>query len=492
VISNNLSVICICSVLLTTIVLPYAAGGGGVPVLASEEFLTIESGFILPLDSNSIFMQHQIANNYGKPITVTVSSYQSAAVDLIDSVCDPMTIYPQQVMLIPYQPLNLDDLNRYTMLQASIDFKNPDDNNDEEIYIKKYELLLDDGANTNFSQTIDFTCEEISIIANPKYERVAELQELGMQSQSQQSQSQQSQSQQSQSQQSQSQQSQQQMQQQTQLLQDAQQLLQNYQQAAGYPDSALMPNQGPNLVEQNTAGLRDEIINEIMRNEEILQQLQQNTEFQMYDAELSNEGLIQQEAVFTTIEENEIEIDIPYENNDDRTSIVAYHVDGDITDVQIIRPNQDFAVDYLWIIPIILLAIAVGMVLIKKFTNNKTKVITPMVQEISVDNHTTINYLDITNQILADSKKLYEEKMYKDAHEKFGYAIRFYYSHHFELSKELTSIETLQILRKNNVKDFDLILDCLNLCGMIEFAKQEPDEKTFFDYIGKFGKLIRK
>ena len=476
-ISNNLSVICICSVLLTTIVLPYAAGGGGVPVLASGEFLTIESGFILPLDSNSIFMQHQIANNYGKPITVTVSSYQSAAVDLIDSVCDPMTIYPQQVMLIPYQPLNLDDLNRYTMLQASIDFKNPDDNNDEEIYIKKYELLLDDGANTNFSQTIDFTCDEISIIANPKYERVAELQELGMQSQSQQSQSQQSQ---------------QQMQQQTQLLQDAQQLLQNYQQAAGYPDSALMPNQGPNLVEQNTAGLRDEIINEIMRNEEILQQLQQNTEFQMYNAELSNEGLIQQEAVFTTIDENEIEIDVPYENNDDRTSIVAYHVDGDITDVQIIRPNQDFAVDYLWIIPIILLAIAVGMVLIKKFTNNKTKVITPMVQEISVDNHTTINYLDITNQILADSKKLYEEKMYKDAHEKFGYAIRFYYSHHFELSKELTSIETLQILRKNNVKDFDLILDCLNLCGMIEFAKQEPDEKMFFDYIDKFSKLIQK
>ena len=476
-IPNNLSVICICSILLTTAVLPYADAGGGVPVLESEEFLTIESGFILPLDSNSIFMQHQIANNYGKPITVTVSSYQSAAVDLIDSVCDPMTIYPQQVMLIPYQPLNLDDLNRYTMLQASIDFKNPDDNNDEEIYIKKYELLLDDGANTNFSQTIDFTCDEISIIANPKYERVAELQELGMQSQSQQSQSQQSQ---------------QQMQQQTQLLQDAQQLLQNYQQAAGYPDSALMPDQGPNLVDQNTAGLREEIMNEIMRNEEILQQLQQNTQFQMYDAQLSNEGLIQQEAVFTTIDENEIEIDVPYENNDDRSNIVAYYVDGDITDVQIIRPSQDFAVDYLWIIPIILLAIAVGIVLIKKSTNKKIKVVTPIVQEVSVDNHTTINYIDATNQILADSKKLYEEKMYKDAHEKFGYAIRFYYSHHFELGKELTSIEALQILRKNNVKDFDLILDCLNLCGMIEFAKQEPDEKMFFDYIDKFSKLIQK
>ena len=206
--------------------MPYADAGGGVPVLMSEEFFNIESGFILPLDSNSIFMQHQIANNYGKPITVTVSSYLSADADLIDLVCEPMTIYPQQVMLIPYQPLNLDDLNRYTMLQASIDFKNPDNNDDEEIYIKKYELLLDDGANTNFSQTIDFRCDEISIIANPKYERVAELQELRMQSQSQQSGSQQSGSQQTQ------QQMQQQTQQQTQLLQDAQQLLQNYQQAA--------------------------------------------------------------------------------------------------------------------------------------------------------------------------------------------------------------------------------------------------------------------
>ena len=166
----------------------------------------------------------------------------------------------------------------------------------------------------------------------------------------------------------------------------------------------------------------------------------------MYDAQLSNEGLIQQEAVFTTIDENEIEIDVPYENNDDRSNIVAYYVDGDITDVQIIRPSQDFAVDYLWIIPIILLAIAVGIVLIKKSTNKKIKVVTPIVQEVSVDNHTTINYLNTTNQILADSKKLYGEKMYKDAHEKFGYAIRFYYSHHFELSKEITSIETLQIL----------------------------------------------
>ena len=466
--------------------MPYADAGGGVPVLMSEEFFNIESGFILPLDSNSIFMQHQIANNYGKPITVTVSSYLSADADLIDLVCEPMTIYPQQVMLIPYQPLNLDDLNRYTMLQASIDFKNPDNNDDEEIYIKKYELLLDDGANTNFSQSIDFVCDEISIIANPKYERVAELQELRMQSQSQQSGSQQSGSQQTQ------QQMQQQTQQQTQLLQDAQQLLQNYQQAAGYPDSALMPNQGPNLVDQNTAGLREEIMNEIMRNEEILQQLQQNTQFQMYDAELSNEGLIQQEAVFTTSEDNDVEIDVPYENNDDTSNIVANYVDGDITNVQIIRQSQDLAADYLWAIPIVLLAIVFGLMLIKKFSNKKTKIITPIVQKVSVDNHTTINYLDATNQILSDSKKLYEEKMYKDAHEKFGYAIRFYYSHHFELSKELTSIETLQILRKNNVKDFDLILDCLNLCGMIEFAKQEPDEKMFFDYIGKFGKLIQK
>ena len=483
---NNLFVICICSILVIILGLPNVSAGGGVPVLTSDEFLIIESGFILPLDSNSIFMQHQVANDYGKPITVVVSSYQSASVDLIDSVCDPMTIYPQQVMLIPYQPLNLDDLNRYTMLQASIDFKNPDNNVDEEIYIKKYELLLDDGANTNFSQSIDFICDDISIIANPKYDRVSELEELGMQPRSQQSVSQQSGSQQTQKQ------TQQQLQQQTQLLQDAQQLLQNYQQAAGYPNSPLMPNQGPNLVEQNTAGLREDIMNEIMRNEEILQKLQQNTQFQLYDAQLSNEGLIQQEAVFTTIEDDDVRINIPYKNDDNNSNITASYVDDEITDVQIIRPNQNLTGDYLWVVPIVLLVAILGFILIKKLNQKKIKVITPTVQKISVDSQTTINYLDATNQMLSDAKKLYEEKMYKDAYEKFGYAIRFYYSHHFELGKEMTSIEILQLLRKNNVKEFDSILDCLNLCGMIEFAKEKSDEKTLFDYIDKFGKLIQE
>lgn len=206
-------------------------------------------------------MQHEIINDHGKPITVVVSSFRNVDFDLIDDVCDQMIIYPQQMMLIPYQLLDLDNYNRYTMLPVLIDFKNPNNDGDEQIYIKKYELLLDDGMNTYFPQTVDFLCEDISIIANPKYDRVGDN-SLGMQPRSGQSEGQE-QSGEQQQMEEQSQLTQQQMEQQTQLLQQAQQLLQNYQQAgAAVVNSAIVavpqPDQGPNLVEQNTAGIRDE------------------------------------------------------------------------------------------------------------------------------------------------------------------------------------------------------------------------------------------
>ena len=167
---QNLCNLGVCAILVIPIVLSHAEAGGGLPVLSSIEFLSVESGFILPLDSNSIFMQHEIINDHGKPITVVVSSFRNVDFDLIDDVCDQMIIYPQQMMLIPYQLLDLDNYNRYTMLPVLIDFKNPNNDGDEQIYIKKYELLLDDGMNTYFPQTVDFLCEDISIIANPKYD----------------------------------------------------------------------------------------------------------------------------------------------------------------------------------------------------------------------------------------------------------------------------------------------------------------------------------
>ena len=485
-ISASITIFSICAILLIPITLSQVDAGGGIPVLSSSEFLNIESGFILPIDSNSIFMQHQIINDYGEPIAVVVSSFRSVDFDLIDAVCNPMIIYPQQMMLIPYETLDLNDYNKYTMLPALLGFKNPSNNDDEEIFIKKYELLLDDGANTNFSQTIDFSCNDITVVDNPKYERTNE-DALGMQSRSQSGNQQSSGQQQSDDQSSMEMQSQQM--QQMELLQQAQDLLQNYQQAGGYPNSALLPNGGPNLVDQNTANIREEIINEMNRNEEILQLLQQNSEFQLLDEQLSSEGLIQQPSIFTSIDEDEIEIDVPYENDNENAKIIASFVDDKILDVELVRPQQELQVEYFWIIPVLAAVIILVIIFLKKLSKRQSKITVTPPRQITVDN--SINYVDITNQMLLDARELYKNKVYKDAHEKFGQAIRCYYSHHFDLEREMTNIETLQILRRNKAKHFDYILDFLNLCGMIEFAKHETDERKFYRSIDEFMKIIK-
>ena len=201
--------------------------------------------------------------------------------------------------------------------------------------------------------------------------------------------------------------------------------------------------------------------------------------------------MIQQPPDFTSIGENEVDVEIPYENDDNSATITASFEDGQITNVEMFYSEEELTYDYFWLIPVIAGIVIVMIILRKKLQWSSTvSVVDTSIQQVVVDN-SSINHVQITEQMLSEAKQLYKDQMYKDAHEKFGQAIRFYYSHHFDLQKEITSIETLQILRKNKTKHFDSILDFLNLCGMIEFAKQDTDERKFFDSIDEFSKLIK-
>ena len=92
--------------------------------------------------------------------------------------------------------------------------------------------------------------------------------------------------------------------------------------------------------------------------------------------------------------------------------------------------------------------------------------------------------------MLSEAKNLYDEELFKDAHEKLSQAIRFYYSHRLYNGTEMTNMDTLQLLRKQNIPEFDSILNYLNMCEMIEFAKNSTQRKNFFAAIEKFSQII--
>ena len=92
--------------------------------------------------------------------------------------------------------------------------------------------------------------------------------------------------------------------------------------------------------------------------------------------------------------------------------------------------------------------------------------------------------------MLHEAQNMYNEELFKDAHEKLSQAIRFYYSNRLSNGIEITNMDTLQLLRKEKIPEFDSILNYLGMCEMIEFAKNPTEKKKFFSAIENFSEII--
>ena len=152
-------------------------------------------------------------------------------------------------------------------------------------------------------------------------------------------------------------------------------------------------------------------------------------------------------------------------------------------------PDAELETNLLWIVPFIIGVIAVGILISKKQSKTKLKPVTKIPIVVKNDSY-TISYGDLTREMLNEAKNLYDEELFKDAHEKLSQAIRFYYSHRLYNGTEMTNMDTLQLLRKQNIPEFDSILNYLNMCEMIEFAKNPTQRKNFFSAIEKFSQII--
>ena len=465
-----------------------AFGGGAFGPAQTFHTLTTDTEYIIQeIDDaeNIVFMQHILINDSGKIIDVTVSSYQSAQYQQVDEVCKTQKLFTNHILVIPYTTINTSDLGRYLMLPALTEFTEPDSTEKTEIIFEKQSLLLGDGSDGGFTTSVDFACDDIYVTMNPRYEHAFD-DSLGMDDSFSQPTIQRN-----------GQQSSQQGGQQSgtnltpeeqQILQYADELLRDYQMAAQLQNSAVNPSERPFLVEQDTEKIREEINQQMQIEEQLMQILQQNSDFQNFDEQLSNDGLIQQPPTFDATEE-EISITVPYENDDEVSGIAAEFRDGQIQNVRLENSTEEIESSLLWIIPVVAGLGALAYIASKRKAKAKPQTAVKIPLVIKNDSY-TISYADLTREMLNEAQHLYNEELFKDAHEKFSQAIRFYYSNRFSTGAEMTNMDTLQLLRNENIPEFDHILDYLGMCEMIEFAKNPSQKKKFFDAVGRFSEII--
>jgi len=477
-----------------------AFGGGAFGPAQTFHTLSTDTEYVIQdiNDSgNIVYMQHILINDSGYIIDVTVSSYESAQFQKIDDVCETNQLFTNHILVIPYSVINTSDIGRYLMLPTLAEFNDPDTSEKTEIFFDTQGLLLGDGSDGGFTTSIDFSCDDVYVTMNPRYEHAFDdslgmdtsfskptVQQNGQQS-SQQSGQQSSQS----GGQHPSQPSEATLTpNEEQILQYADELLRDYQMAAELQNAPVNPTERPFLVEQNTEKIREEIAQQMQIEEVTMQLLQQNPDFQAFDEQLSNDGLIQQPAQFD-ISKEEIFVSVPYENDDESASISAEFRNGQIQNVRLENSTEKLESSLLWIIPVVVGLGILAVVASKRKSKGRTKPLAKIPIIIKNDQY-TISYVDLTREMLNEAQVLYDEELFKDAHEKFSQAIRFYYSNRFSTGTELTNMDALQLLRKQQIPEFDSILDYLGMCEMIEFAKNPSQKKKFFSAIENFSEII--
>lgn len=101
-----------------------------------------------------------------------------------------------------------------------------------------------------------------------------------------------------------------------------------------------------------------------------------------------------------------------------------------------------------------------------------------------------VNYKELTQTMLSNSLKLYNSNKQKQAHEALSQAIRYYYSQDLKIFKDVTNLELIGFMRKENNSDYQKIRSWLLLCGSVEFAKHPPNKIAFKDALSQFSKII--
>ena len=101
-----------------------------------------------------------------------------------------------------------------------------------------------------------------------------------------------------------------------------------------------------------------------------------------------------------------------------------------------------------------------------------------------------IDYRELTQDMLNNSQKLYNNNYRKEAYEVLSQAIRYYYSQNLGICKEMTNFELLSNMRQSKSSEYEQVKNWLLLCGSVEYAKYKSDDNDYTFILSKFSKLI--
>lgn len=219
--------------------------------------------------------------------------------------------------------------------------------------------------------------------------------------------------------------------------------------------------------------------------QKMLEQLEQNKQFQEYQKQLQEQGFQKTDTQFNT-ELNKTQIQVNYLNkNNETASIQAEAINQTIQNIKLENNAEKKQKNHLWIIILSILLLGVLAYFGYKKFHKKEKLI--INKKDVLEN--PFDYKTEAVKLLKKAEEQFENGKQKDAYGTAGQALRIYLSYEHGLKREITNDEIITYLRKNK-KEPQKIKECFDLCSLVEFAKYETNKKDFEKIIKEAKKII--
>lgn len=220
----------------------------------------------------------------------------------------------------------------------------------------------------------------------------------------------------------------------------------------------------------------------------IMSMLQNNSEYQKYENALKKEGLSQMQPEIQKRNET-YSVTVPFNaaaNASANTGAVPANMTNVLANITAIvenntvkdvnlQKNDTRKSQYLWLVPLLL---AMAYFIYKKYLR-KPQVL-PQQKIIAAPK---ISYKQQAMAMLEEAKKMFSEGAQKEAYALVSEAVRFYFREKLALQKEVASSELVHHLRRAKIKHSN-VQKCLNMCGLVEFAKYVPTKEDFDEIVG--------
>jgi len=202
-------------------------------------------------------------------------------------------------------------------------------------------------------------------------------------------------------------------------------------------------------------------------DEKIMHQLQNDTRFQKFDNQLRDKNFSQSDYEINK-GENSTNVVVNYLNErNESASIRAAIENNKITEIKLEKKRNLW---WIWLLAG-LIVLALSFLIYNKYFRKKA--LTP-----ALKSEKPLNYKKEALKLLEEAKALFKSQKEKDAYGKASEAIRLYYSYKLGIKKELTNFDLIKALKFNKI-NFDQAQKCLNLCGLVEFAKYTANKEDF-------------